>query len=72
MKPELRKLVQFCRKNGIIRWKSKDFEFTISRLALQLPKKRQRKVEIPIAGRAPSSQDMLLWSATAPFIDENA
>lgn len=64
---DLRKIVNFCRKNGIISFRNAEFEFKISRQALNLPKKRDKLIEVPIAGlpeqsKAPSDLDMLLWS----------
>ena len=65
---ELRKIVNFCRKNGIIQYKSEGFEFTISERALRLPITKH-KVAIPIAGISQLENgmpDMRLWSSTPP------
>jgi hypothetical protein len=63
---ELRKIVNFCKKNGIIQFKSEGFEFTISDKALKLPIKKTEKQAVPIAGYQESQMDMRLWSST-PF-----
>lgn len=62
---ELRKISNFCRKNGIINYKCADFELTFSGNALKLPKPKTEKVEIPIAGmHSQQLPDLTLWSST--------
>lgn len=75
---DLRKLVNFCKKNGIIHYKSDNIEFSLSERSLQFPKSRRiKEVEIPIAGLPPqetqpmNAMDLLLWSATPQGINSN-
>jgi hypothetical protein len=68
---ELRKIVNFCKKNGIIQFKSEGFEFTISERALKIPVTKH-KIAIPIAGMTKIEDgmpDMRLWSSTPPQMD---
>lgn len=66
---DLRKIVRFCQKNGILRFKSGDFEIELSKA---LPMRGASK-EINVTDEAPSPfpswdsltpEQKLLWSAT--------
>lgn len=68
---ELRKISNFCRKNGIINIKCVDFDITFSERALKLPKPKAEKIEIPIAGmHSHQLPDLTLWSST-PYMGES-
>ncbi len=53
------------RKNGILKYRTADFEVSVSKSALKLSKSRSKRIDIPIAGlpdlpkgvRMPVSQD---------------
>lgn len=70
---DIRKVVNFCRKNGLIQFKTSDFEFTISERALKLPTSRSNKNPIGNMKQDPLP-DLLLWSSTpyGALGDQNA
>lgn len=57
---ELRKIVNFCRKNGVIHLKNDNIEVTISERALKLPKP---KMNTNNNFHLPGMPDLTLWSS---------
>jgi len=58
---ELRKIVNFCRKNGILSYRNQDFEIKLSRQALKLPRPRIKNEHHDV--KAPTAEDLLFWSS---------
>jgi hypothetical protein len=72
----LKKLIYFCRKNGILRYKSGSFEIELSNKVI--PDEVKRRTEIPAEESPPgfpsweslSDEQKLLWSATPTPIEQ--
>ncbi len=62
---ELRKIVNFCKKNGIIQYRNADFEIKLSVRALRPSKSKQSKVPVKVEKPEElNDEDMLFWSST--------
>lgn len=63
---EIRKIVRFCRKNGILRYKDGEFEINLKDMPLQTP---GPEIQTNLVPEFPSwdsltPEQKLLWSAT--------
>lgn len=61
---ELRETVLFMRRNGVLKFKTMDFELEIDPNSIKLPVKRSNK-KVDTSDEPPklSEEDVLLWSA---------
>jgi hypothetical protein len=57
---ELKKLVNYCRKNGVTSLKCDGFEFEIHPAAVQVAKGKDEGMDI---SKMPPPEDLLMWSA---------
>ena len=75
---DLKKLTAFCKKNGIYRIKTADFEFEIDKNSLSSPTKptasTQPSTDLPQfpAWEALTPEEQVLWSAPIPEGTVNA
>jgi hypothetical protein len=60
---ELKKLTEFCRKNGIISLKKGDFEINLSPASLFPHKPRQEDNTDPITENPYTDEQMMMWSS---------
>lgn len=64
---ELKKIVRFCQKNGILKFKSGDFEIELSKWVSnskqELPQASQNSIEFP-PWESMTPEQRLLWSST--------
>lgn len=59
---DLKAIIKLCKKEGVLTFKSKDLEFTLSPSAI--PKKFQAKSDDKIdQDKPPTEEEMLFWSS---------
>lgn len=70
---DLRKIVNFCRRNGILYYKVDGFEFRISKSAIRYPKEKSNKKPKLPEGPMPNNvpKDFLLWSTNITEAEES-